>query len=85
MFLQSDSLSHTKLLPSLRHLHLGYFTPQDYDDWNPLIAYLTYQKSGGKAISLRLWGGGPIPLGVQAELEDLVKVLYLGNETTHDT
>ena len=85
VFPRSDSPSRAKLLPSLRHLHLGYFNPQNYDDWDPLIAYLAHRKSGGKAISLRLWGGGPIPLGVQAEIEDLVKVLYLGNETTHDT
>ena len=84
VFLQSDSPSRTKLLPSLRHLRLGYFNPQDYDDWNPLIAYLTYRKSGGKAISLRLLGGGPISLWVQAELENLVEELHLGHKTTHD-
>ena len=32
VFLQSNSPSRTNLLPSLRHLRLGYFTPQDYDD-----------------------------------------------------
>jgi len=44
-FLRPDPLSHTKLLPSLRHLCLDSFTLQNHDDWGPLIAYLAYRSS----------------------------------------
>ena len=70
--LQSGSLSGAKLLPSLRRLHLRCFTRQ-YNEWGPLVAYLTHQTSGGQTISLRLsWGCPPIPPEVVREIEGLV-------------
>ena len=78
-FLQLNPLSHTKLLPSLRHLCLDYFTLQNGDNWNPLIAYLRHQTSGGQAISLGLRGVHPsIPLEVVREIESLVDEFDLG-------
>ena len=73
-FLQLDLLSHTKLLPSLRHLCLDYFTLQNYDDWSPLITYLKHQTSGGQVISLQFRGKyPPIPPEVAREIEGLVE------------
>ncbi|KAF9644525.1 hypothetical protein BDM02DRAFT_3190531 [Thelephora ganbajun] len=55
-FLQSDPygpLVNTKLLPSLRYLHLE---DMNGNDWCPLIPYLAHQTSGGQAVSLRIAG-----------------------------
>ena len=72
-FLQPDQRSHTKLLPSLRHLYLGYPTLQNDDDWRPLITCLTHQTSGGQAISLDLHRRGPpVPPEVVRKIEGLV-------------
>jgi len=57
-FLQPDPkgpLANTKLLPSLRHLHLEDIVLDD-DDWSPLLPYLAHQTSGGQVISLTLSG-----------------------------
>jgi len=70
-FLQPDPLSNTNLLPSLQHLCLDYFTPQNDDDWGPLMAYLTHQTSGGQAISL-------ISPEVVRVIESLVDEFLLG-------
>ena len=79
-FLRPDPLSHTKLLPSLRHLCLDYFSLQNHDDWSPLIVYLTHQTSGGQVISLRLCGKyAPIPPEVARKVEGLVDELNLGS------
>jgi len=48
-------LANTKLLPSLRHLHLEDIVLDD-DDWSPLLPYLAHQTSGGQVISLTLSG-----------------------------
>ena len=83
-FLRPNQLSHTKLLPSLRHLYLGNPTLQNGDDWRPLLDYLAHQTSGGQAISLGLEGKRPrIPLEVVREIERLVDGLdlrYFGDE-----
>ena len=78
-FLQPDPPSHTKLLPSLRHLYLDYFALQNDEDWNPLITYLTHQTSDGQAVSLKLTRGGstPIPPEVVRKMEGLVEELDL--------
>ena len=76
--LQPGPRSEKKLLPSLRHLHLKYFTQQD-NDWGALVAYLTHQTSGGQTISLRLqWGNPPVPPEVVEEVEGLVDKVILG-------
>ena len=78
-FLHPDPVSHTKLLPSLRHLCLCRLTLQNDDDWSPLVAYLTHQTSGGQVISLRLCGGcPPLPPEVVREIEGLVEEFHLG-------
>ena len=58
-FLQPDPdgpLANTKLLPSLRRLHLEDIVLDD-EDWSPLLPYLTHQASDGQVISLVLSGG----------------------------
>jgi hypothetical protein len=58
-FLQPDPdgpLANTKLLPSLRHLHLEYIDLCD-NDWTPLLSYLAHQTSSGQVISLSLSPG----------------------------
>jgi len=59
-FLQPASdgpLATTKLLPSLRHLHLeGPLMEMDRGDWGPLVSYLTHQTSGNQVISLTITG-----------------------------
>ena len=78
-FLRPDSVPHTKCLPSLRHLCLGYSTLRNDNDWSPLTTYLTYQTSGDQAISLRICGNHPpIPSEVVREIEGLVEEFNLG-------
>ena len=48
-------LANTKLLPSLRHLHLEDFF-LDGDDWSFLLHYLVHQTSDGQGLSLTLSG-----------------------------
>ena len=48
-------LANTKLLPSLRHLHLEDFF-LDGDDWSFLLHYLIHQTSDGQGLSLTLSG-----------------------------
>ena len=58
-FLQSNPdgpLANTKLLPSLRYLHLEDTVLED-GDWTPLLSYLANQTSGGQIISLSLSEG----------------------------
>jgi hypothetical protein len=58
-FLQPESegpLANTKLLPSLRWLHLED-TFLEEGDWSPLLSYLVHQTSGGQVISLSLYEG----------------------------
>ena len=79
VFLQPDPPSRAKLLPSLRRLFLGRFTLQNDHDWSPLINYLTHQRSGGQAISLRLSGDQPpVPPEVARVIEDLVEEFNIG-------
>ena len=59
-------LAGTKLLPSLRHLHLED-TELDDDDWSPLLSYLSHQTCGGQAISLSL-SGEPIHICGNVEI-----------------
>ena len=73
MFLQPDSLAHTKLFPSLRHLSMMYFDLQN-GDWGSLLKSLAHLTSGGQAISLRLFGYPPIPPAVMEEIESLVEL-----------
>jgi hypothetical protein len=57
-FLQPDPdgpLANTKLLPSLRRLHLEQIVLRD-NNWTPLLSYLAHQTSGGQVISLSLSG-----------------------------
>ena len=71
-FLQPDQPSHTKLLPSLRHLYLHDPILQN-DDWRPLISYLAHQTSGGQGISLKIRKSRPpVPPEVVREIEGLV-------------
>lgn len=49
--------THTKLLPSLRELSLGYEVEVD-NDWDLLVRYLTHQTSGDQRISLKVFGKG---------------------------
>jgi hypothetical protein len=78
-FLQPDPvgpLANTKLLPSLRLLHLED-VDQD-DDWTPLLSYLAHQTSGGQAISLSLSGRRiHICKGVVRDIEGLVEEFTL--------
>jgi hypothetical protein len=78
-FLQPDPyrpLANKKLFPSLQRLHLDCITPEEEDDWTPLLLYLAHQTSGGQAISLSL-SGDPIHIckGVMREVEGLVEVI----------
>ena len=45
--------SHNKLLPSLQRLYMEDGEAED-DNWDPLVAYLAHQTSGGQAVSLNL-------------------------------
>ena len=47
--------ANTKLLPSLRSLHLGYITLNN-SDWGHLTTYLAHQTSNGQIISLTVSG-----------------------------
>ena len=79
VFLHPAPLPQTKLLPSLRRLRLQYSTPQNDDDWVPLIAYLAHQTSGGQAISLRIRGRrDPVPPEVMREIKGLVVDFDIG-------
>ena len=49
--------AHKKLLPSLRWLYLKDVTAV-YDNWEPLVTYLTRQTSGGQVVSLSVFGEG---------------------------
>ena len=65
------SPANTKLLPSLRFLHLEDIIMDD-NNWNPLISYLTHQTSGGQALSLRLTGE---PIHVCSHVVETIKNL----------
>ena len=87
-FLRPDpagSLADTKLLPSLRHLHLED-TVLDDDDWSPLLSFLSHQTSGGQAVALTLSGGpSHICRNVEIDIEGLVHGFTLDlplNETS---
>jgi hypothetical protein len=57
-FLQADldgPLANTKLLLSLRRLHMEDITLGD-DDWCPLLPCFAHQASGGQLISFALYG-----------------------------
>jgi len=56
-FLLSCSGSDQTLLPSLRRLCLKDVWA-NYQNWDPLIAYLTHQTSGNRVLSLEVFGGG---------------------------
>jgi hypothetical protein len=72
-FLQPDpcgSHANTKLLPSLRYLHLHDMVA---NDWRPLIPYLIHQTSGGQTVSLRITGESvDICPSVMERIKDLV-------------
>ena len=80
-FLQPDPdgpLANTKLLPSLRRLHLED-TVVENDDWTLLLPYLAHQTSGGQAISLTLSGEcfhicKDVVRGIESLVEELVLV-----------
>lgn len=68
-------LANTKLLPSLRYLHLEN---TDAGDWYPLVPYLVHQTSGGQIVSLRIKGGrGHICPSVVESIEGLVEEVIL--------
>ncbi|KAF9782958.1 hypothetical protein BJ322DRAFT_185346 [Thelephora terrestris] len=77
-FLQPDpcgSHANTKLLPSLRYLHLHDTVAKD---WRPLIPYLIHQTSGGQAVSLRITGESvDICPSVMERIKELVEELVL--------
>ncbi|KAF9782929.1 hypothetical protein BJ322DRAFT_182428 [Thelephora terrestris] len=77
-FLQPDpcgSHANTKLLPSLRYLHLRDIVAYD---WHLLIPYLVHQTSGGQAISLGITGESvDICPCVMERIKDLVEELVL--------
>ena len=80
-FLRPDPdgpLANTKLLPSLRRLHLED-TVVENDDWTPLLPYLAHQTSGGQIISLTLSGEcfhicKDVVRGIESLVEELVLV-----------
>ena len=86
-FLRPDPggpLANTKLLPSLRHLHLEDTILSD-DDWTPLIPYLSHQTSGGQAVSLSLSGWSThICTSVVARIEGLVSEFTLNLSLDED-
>jgi len=65
--------AHKKLLPSLQLLHLEDTGTVD-SNWEPLVAYLAYQTSGGQAVSLDLIGTH-VCLEVIERIESLVEEL----------
>jgi hypothetical protein len=77
-FLQPDPCgphANTKILPSLRYLHLE---DMEEDSWSPLIPYLAHQTSGGQAVSLRITGESvDICPSVVGKIKDLVEELVL--------
>ena len=77
VFLQTDSPSCTKLLPTLRRLCLNHPTPQSRsdDNWSPLITYLAHKMSGGQVISPRLCRERA---SIPREVENLVQELNFG-------
>lgn len=62
----------TKLLPSLRSLHMEDVTLID-NSWRPLTEYLAHQASDGRAITFRLEGDSHMCPEVAKEIECLVK------------
>ena len=65
--------SKSKLLPSLRSLHLNDAIRIDRD-WGPLTAFLRHQTSVGQAISLHIKGvGSHMCPDVAKEIRDLVE------------
>ena len=77
-FLQPDptgSLVDTKLLPSLRYLHLGSIHGTT---WHTLVPYLIHQTSGGQAVSLRIAeSSGHICSSVVETIKNLVQEFIL--------
>jgi len=61
----------TKLLPSLRSLHLEDVTLKD-NDWGHLTAYLAHQTSDNQIISLEVFGDSP---HMSPEVVDVIKGL----------
>ena len=91
-FLQPDQvrpLADTKLLPSLRHLHLEDILMESDDDWTPLLLYLAHQTSGGQVISLTL-SGEPVHIckdvvdGIKNLVDEFVLDLILDEECPFD-
>lgn len=77
-FLQPDPdgpFANTKLLQSLRYLHLASIND---DDLRPLVSYLAYQTSGGQVVSLKI-AGNPIHIcpPVVETIKSLVQELVL--------
>ena len=69
-------LANTKLLPSLRYLHLEY--TDVCDGWYLLLPYLAHQTSGGQVVSLRICGGNDhICSFVVENIESLVEEFIL--------
>ena len=64
--------ANTKLLPSLRSLHLENVTLSD-NDWSHLTTYLAHQTSDNQAISVQAWGRPYMPTEVADEMEGLVE------------
>ena len=64
-----------KLLPSLRRLYLEDIEAED-DNWDPLVAYVAHQTSGGQTLSLNVFGEGVhICSGVIKRIEGFVEEL----------
>ena len=65
--------THKKLLPCLQLLHLEHAGIMG-SNWEPLVAYLAYQTSGGQAVSLDLIGTHVCPEVIE-RIEGLVEEL----------
>jgi len=77
-------LANTKLLPSLRRLHLEDIY-LDQDSWSPLLLFLAHQTSGGQEISLTL-SGEPIHIckNVMRDIESSVEQFIFSDSILDD-
>jgi len=74
--------ANTKLLPSLRSLHLEDVTLDD-DDWGHLTTYLAHQTSDGQIVSLEMFGDSPYMCpGVVNEIKSLVDEFELDQKSS---
>jgi hypothetical protein len=72
---QLGPLFKTKVLPSLRYLHLEYMTEKG---WRPLIPCLVNQTSDGKVVSLQIYGRPThVCPSVMGRIKGLVEELVL--------